>query len=995
MKIISTRERLLASSMICGAAFLALSATGAQAAAAAADSTQVEELVVTGSRIQVPGLESASPVTTIGPTELLLRQAPEVEVLLRNLPSTVPGDGGTTNNGTGGIASVDLRALGPQRTLVLMDGKRMIPNSVRGIVDISTVPVAMLERVDIVTGGASAVYGSDAIAGAVNFIMKKNFEGLELNGQYSQTGDSDGKTYSLSSVMGVNSADGRGNATLALGYSKRYPITLGARPFSILGANSASGAGLGGSPIPPLAGCSGPNLVAPGNGSGTAIPATIDLQTGEEYQFRDNGNLGGVNSLCAGFNFNPYNYFQTPNERYNALGIAHYQITDHVEAYSQVLFASTNVRQQIAPSGVFFNTFTVPLLNPYLGTQARTTIINQLNANRAADPTLTMAGAGVVDVNGNGVVDSADSVLLDIGRRTVEFGERSSTFSNDTFQLTFGLRGDLGENWKWDASVQHGQSKRDEVRAGYTNVTNVQNALNATNTTTCANGVASCVPLNLFGPVGSITPAQARYSSATAIISSNYTQDIVNFSVNGILPGLQSPLADSPVAVALGTEYRDEQGSTTPDECLKTPPTSCLGGAGGTTLPVSGGYTVRELFGEAVIPLITDQPFAKAVGLELGYRFADYNPGGTNSSWKAGLNWTIVDGFRVRVMQNRAVRVPNVQELAQPATTGLDNADQDPCSITNAANITPTLRALCIGTGMTNAQVGTVANISAQQIGVFNGTLPTALPSPETADTTTVGFVWEPSFLSALKSPSITLDYYKINIKDVIGVTPAQEILDSCYKTGNLASCALVVRAPSGSLKPAGAGLKQFTSNLKYQLAEGIELGVNFGLDMSTFGIDDKWGKLDLGLTANYYLKNEFQSSSVGKVTECVGFFGKSCGGPTYEYSWQQRTTWSVSDFQLSYLWRHQSESNVEKSQIAKTFAKFQHIPSYDYLDLAGSYNLNDKTKLTVTATNVFDKNPPIIGATTATTSANNGNTLPRNYDALGRIYTVGINLRF
>ena len=395
------------------------------------------------------------------------------------------------------------------------------------------------------------------------------------------------------------------------------------------------------------------------------------------------------------------------------------------------------------------------------------------------------------------------------------------------------------------------------------------------------------------------------------------------------------------------------------------------------------------------MPLIEDVTFAKSVSLELGYRYADYTPSGANRSWKAGINWTPIEGLRFRAMQQRAVRVPNVGELAAPLATGLDNAQIDPCSVANVANIDATLRARCIATGQTPAQVGVATNISAGQIGVFTGTDPLNLPKPETGDTTTVGVVWQPTFMTFLKSPSFTVDYYKINIDNYIGTLPAQEILDGCYKQNIQSFCALIKRAPNGGLKTAGFGLLEYNTNLAYQAAEGVDVGANFGLDMTTLGLDQKWGSLAFSFSGNYYLANEFQSTAIGKVTECVGKFGTSCGGPTHEYRWQQRTVWTVGDVQLSYLWRHLSEVDIETAQVAKTFAAFRHIPAYDYIDLGASYNLNDATRITLTATNVFDKDPPIVGSSASTTSANSGNTLPRNYDALGRIFTVGVNLRF
>jgi outer membrane receptor protein involved in Fe transport len=481
MKITSTRGLMLATTIISGFAFAAPAL--AQTAPTEAEAA-TEVVVVTGTRITAPGVQSASPITSIGAAELLLTQVAEPEKLLRSLPSTIPGDGENVNNGTAGVTTVNLRGLGAGRNLVLMDGKRMTPYNINGIVDVSTVPQAMLERIDILTGGASTVYGSDAMSGVINFVLKRDFEGVELDVKRTITGDNDGQIVTVSAAIGANLDDGRGNAALSFNWTQRDPVQLSDRSFGIVGVDSASGAGLGATLSAPPANCGGPNVVATG-GSTTGIPTRLTYMGGGG-QFREDGTFG---ANCSTFNFNPYNYYQTPQERYSATAIARYDINDHVEAYARATFAATNIRQQIAPSGVFGNLFNVPLNNPYLTPAVRATIIAQAEAFRA-NPANSTAGRWV-DVNNNGVVDAADTLQLSIRRRTVELGERSSTFDNNTFQFLTGLKGGLGRflpDWTWDASVQIGQADRTEISAGYTNVANIQNALDATSTTLCANG---------------------------------------------------------------------------------------------------------------------------------------------------------------------------------------------------------------------------------------------------------------------------------------------------------------------------------------------------------------------------------------------------------------------------------------------------------------------------------------------------------------------------
>jgi iron complex outermembrane recepter protein len=988
MKTTTTRGLMLATTIISGMAFAA-PAFAQTAPTPAAAPAAADIVVVTGTRITAPGVQSASPITSIGGADLQLTQVAEPEKLLRSLPSTIPGDGENVNNGTAGVTSINMRGLGARRNLVLMDGKRMTPYNINGIVDVSSIPQAMLERIDILTGGASTVYGSDAMSGVINFVLKKDFEGVEVDLKRTITGDNDGQIVTASAAIGANLDDGRGNVALSMNWTKRDPVTLAARAFGIVNVDSDDGPPASGLAAAP-ANCSGPNAIASG-GSSTTIPARVSYMGGNG-QFREDGTFG---ANCSTFNFNPYNYYQTPQERYSTTAIARYDINDHVEAYARATFAATNIRQQIAPSGVFGNLFFVPLNNPYLPAAARATIIAQAEAFRA-NPLNSTAGRWN-DLNRNGVVDAADELQISIRRRTVELGERSTTFDNNTFQVVAGLKGDLGTflpEWTWDASVQMGQADRTNVSAGYTNVTNIQNALRATNTTTCLNGDATCVPINLFGPFGSITPAQAAYSSGTALEQQNYTQSVAGATVGGPVYGLKSPAADSPVSVVFGYEYRNETGKTTPDECLKVAPTSCLGGAGGNTLPVAGGFTVNEVFTEVGVPLVSGKPLFESLSLELGYRVANYSVTGQNTTWKAGVDWALTDQFRFRAMQQKAARAPNVGELFAPFTTGLQNSGLDPCSSAQPlAGRTTALRAICQSTGQSAGAVWNVQNIVVGQVGTFEGSDPTRPPAPEEADTTTIGFVWRPSFGGFFKNSSVTLDYYDIKVNKYIGLGQPQEVLDGCYIDNKAEFCSLIVRI-NGDLATPGSGIRLLTTNLDYRQATGFELGISTKFDLESLGFDSKWGSISISYNANLYTKNESRTNPTSDVIDCNGFYGTSCD-PVHKYRSTQRTTWSVGDFQLSYNWRHSSAIQAELAEAPDRFPAFRQIKAYDYIDLSGSWDFSSVISFTASVTNATDKAPPIVGNTIGTTAYNSGNTFPSNFDVLGRVYGVGVNVKF
>ncbi|MEM8499134.1 MAG: TonB-dependent receptor [Pseudomonadota bacterium] len=956
----------------------------------------LEEVIITGSRITQPGMVSSSPINSISETEIGYFQQPEIERIIKQLPGTIPGDGQNVNNGTAGAATIDLRGLGAERNLLLLNGRRMVPFNYDGEVDSASVPTALLERVDVITGGASAVYGSDAIAGAVNFVLKRDFEGVELRANRSQTSESDGEVNNLSITIGSNLAEDRGNIAFSASYMDREQVLLGQRPLGQLGIDTASGANFaeflaGQGPLQPEAGCGGPNVVAAG-GSTTSIPtrfAIVGAGAAASGQFREDRTLG---TECSRFNFNPFNFYQTPMERYTATVTGHFDITEEVEAYSTINYTNTTVVQQVAPSGTFGATFFLPLNNALIGAQARQFMLDAGNAALAAG-TLTQgdvrggeAGANWEDVNMNGVVDPDDYLNVQMRRRTLELGPRTERYDSDMWTALAGVRADIGADWNVDASFQYGESNRTTVRDGYTNLTNIQNALDSTDGVTCNGGDATCVPIDLFGGFGTITDAMAGYARAIALQQQKYEQTILNVTFDGPVNFAQLPSADSPLALAVGYENRREKGQLEPDECLKLAPASCQGGAGGNLLPIRGGYKVSEFFFEGNLPLIDGAAFAESLNLEFGFRTADYDiSDGQEETWKIGLNWRPVDSLMVRLMQQQATRAPNIGEIASPITTGLDNATLDPCSIANAGNINATLQALCISTGMTAAQVGSVQDIVSGQINILEGSNPANLPASETADTFTAGFVWTPDF-EFFNNFQVSLDYYDIDIEDIIGEPSAQEILDGCYVAGVASECAKIVRV-AGDLTLPASGVQLFTTNLEFKKAEGIEIGISTGFDIGV-------GELQVSANINKYLANEELSSALTQVRDCNGFFGTNCD-PVSELRWIQRTTWLWDKLAVSLQWRHIGEVDIEPNEAASVAPFFQRIRAYDYFDFFASYNINDSIEVSLSADNIFDVDPPVLGNEAGDTSSNSGNTFPSNYDTMGRIYKLGIKASF
>jgi hypothetical protein len=827
--------------------------------------------------------------------------------------------------------------------------------------------------------------------------MKDDFQGIDLQVNTSQTGENDGVTDSISLTLGSGLADDRGNIAFNLTWSQREAVLLGQRTLGTLGIETATGANYqsfleGKLPSPSaVSGCDGPDSVATG-GSTTAIPTRVELSAGGAVgQFLTNGTLYtgnagtglGARGGCSVFNFNPYNYYQTPNERYNAMIIGNFEYNEYVDVYGQASFTNTTVVQQVAPSGTFGTAFNVPMYNPLWPTAAKTEVLAVAN-QRLATGVLTK-GTNWQDLNNNNLVDEADILRMRLRRRTTELGARSEAFDSDMFSILGGVRGRLIADWNYDLSYQYGESNRTTTRAGYTNLTNIQNALLTKDGKNCENGDASCVPINLFGGFGTITPAMAAYAQAIALLQLKYEQTILQAVVDGPVEAIQLPTANTPLALSLGYEKRDEQGTTSPDECLKLAPASCQGGAGGNLLPISGGFAVSEFFFEGLLPLIEERPYVQALNLEVGARVSDFDTVGNVNTWKAGLNWKINDELLFRVMEQEATRAPNVGELFAPVTRGLDNATVDPCSVKNAAKIDAKLRTLCVASGMQPQQVGVVQDIIAGQIQTFDGSNPSAKPGAEQADTSTVGFVWTPDF-ERLTNFSLSVDYYDITVNDVIGSFSAQEVLDSCYVLGDLASCKQIRRV-NGDLQDDTAGVELFTRNLSYSQAEGVEVGLNFGFDLANLG------SLQFYANINKYITQESLSSPTVPVIDCKGFYGTSCD-PISDLRWVQGTTWSWNDLSLNLQWRHIGSVDKELPEVADTFEAFRSIDDYNYLDLSASYSLwNDRIRVNAGIQNLTDKDPPVLGNEVGDTSSNSGNTFPSNYDMLGRVYSLGFRM--
>ncbi len=963
---VAVRRALVVSVAATASLFCGLPALAQDSAA----DEELSEVIVTGTRIRTPGLTSNSPISSVSAEDLTTSQPVSVEEFFKTLPLAVPAIGTAVNNGANGGATVDLRGLGANRNLVLLDGRRITPFNLDGETNTNVIPLALLQRVDLVTGGASAVYGADAVSGVANFILRKDFEGVEVSGQYGQSGESDADRLSGNILLGANVADGRGNVVLSFGYTDVTPLNQDERPIGLQPINSGTGRA---------------------DGSGSALPLRITAAGGAPIAGGDQINVatGALVPTYSLFNFNPDNYYQTALERFQTTALGSFEITPQVEAYAQLFYTKSNVAISAAPS-LLNATYAVPIGNPYIPAAART----QICAAAMIAPAACVAGpTGTTEVN------------MTLFRRFTELGPRFTDWNNNWAQYTGGLRGDITERWNYDVSFTRGTSQSTRTRDNWGSSAKVQQALRAFNTTTCTSTANGCVPLNVFGAEGSVTPAMVNFFNLDALSQEFVDQEVATASVAGDFGDtFKSPFAESPIGVAVGVEYRRVTAENKSDG-----PTQIQGEVLGTGAPTpdrSGFYTLKEAFTEFLVPIVSDKPFVNSLTLEFGYRQTEFTTAASQDygSYKYGGEWSPVEGLRFRAMKQRATRSPNVNELFQPPVSALSNLNTDPCqgaSISAAqANVAGTLSNLCRLTGVPVAQIGALAAPSAGQINVLQGGNPNL--NPEEADTTTVGFVFQPTFVNDL---TITVDYYNIEINKAVSRPTATDILQGCYSTAFNSgfafndSCALVRRSPfDGSFNgPNAPGVVQNLSNAGFYETSGYDLGIAYGFAFA----NERLGKLTIQLNATFVDTFDYQATPSAVKRDCVGYYSVACdtattstAGPRAEYRWTQRTTWALGNFDFSYNWRHIAGMDEEPGAPV-VFAAFQKIDSFDYIDLAAGWNFNDSIRLILSVNNISDKDPPNVGYTVGATGPNNGNTYPQIYDPIGRYFTLGFNAKF
>ena len=990
----------------------------------------LEEVVVTGTRISAVNAISTSPIQVITADSLRVTGRTDITDVINQLPQNFVNDlGQDLGNGTpgltsaGGVATADLRGLGPNRTLVLVDGRRLGIGSPSTLIsspapDLDQIPSGLVERVEVVTGGASAAYGSDAIAGVVNFIMKRNFQGFQVDAQWNADWHSnhndyaqglvrdfdavpasgttwDGKQRTFDVLMGTDFADGKGNVTAYLSYRHADPVASSQRDFGSCQMNpnfddNGNKNGLF------CAGSSNSNWFQPVTGPN---PGAIYNVSG--HSFVPAGSVADL-SPPATFNSQPYIFMTRQDDRYNAAVLAHDEVRDYFQPYAEFYFMDDRTTQDVAPAALFKDSnvldptgrgdYFINCSNPLLSAQQQATLCTPAEiAADAANP-----GSSVAQVR--------------IGRRNVEGGGRASDYQHQNYRAALGSKGDLGQAWNYDLYFQYYYTSFFQSNEGYLSFDSITNALLATGSAAapvCINNASrGCVPYNPFID-GGVTQAQLNYLYLLGTAQGTATLRTWHGDITGQLGdyGLRSPLATDGIAVNIGLEHRNEQQTNAPDAAQQS---GLLSGFGSAVVPLNASESVNEQFIEIRAPLIQNARGAKDLLFDVGYRRSDYETSGVANTYKFEVQYAPIEDYRFRFSYDRAVRAPALIELFGPPNVGLAQAGSDPCAPTYdilgqiSAPATYTLQQ-CERTGVTAAQYGnggttnTIPQGTAGQLSALSSG--NVLLRPERADTYTVGLNIVPRSIPHFQA---SIDYYQIKVQDTISTLPTSLIMSNCANTGDPAYCSQLVRAPStGGLTGTSVSSGGYFIQKLYNLGEGIVSGIDTQLAYR-FDLPRDLGALAIDLNGTWLQHAKTQPLPGAPTYDCAGLFGYTC--QTINPRWQHtlRATWIFKPaLSIDATWRYigsvnQDNNSSDPSLHFSTWGAYDyynaHIASYSYLDLGATWEMAHTLTVRAGINNILDKDPPLLDTNLVTGGA--ANTYSR-YDLFGRQVFLGFTAKF
>ncbi|WP_260597649.1 TonB-dependent receptor domain-containing protein [Sphingomonas endolithica] len=1030
--------------------------TGERETSDIGDTAPNEDVVVTGSRIASRALISASPLQIIDAKDIDDSGTPNLQsVLLQNPAFGTPGISRTNSNfstSSAGVATVDLRNLGSDRTLVLVDGRRFvagIPGS--ATVDLNVIPAQFIERVDVLTGGASAIYGSDAVAGVVNIIYKKNFQGVELGGQFgiSEEGDSAEKQANL--TVGGNFGDDRGNVIAYVGYTKEGAVFSRDRKRSAID-QASTGANVTGDPndifsitTPFYSGFNPrgtlgvvqgiPGFDSNGDGDFTdpgditargGLTRTYDPVTGALVA----ANTNGAGGNATGFNRSQYRTIAIPTERYLFATRANYEISKAANIFLEGTYASTSVTTEIEPfpldssgvNGIFPATggrFAIEnfITNPTTGATvlSRNPLVPLAVFNQALDtPTR--------DTNGNGVIDRLDAGgdgLRDLAftRRLNDFGNRGSTADRDTFRIVAGIDGDITDKFKYEAYYTYGQTKESQFSGGQVNVLNFRNALDVVTDVFDLNGNGStadaicrdanaraqgCVPADVFNGAGTLSQAAVNYIAAPSQLTSFTSQSVAGANVSGSLFDLPA----GPLGISVGTEYRREAARQTFDALTNA------GLNGGNRLAnTEGRFDVIEGFGELRIPLLANQPFFHELTATGAGRVSKYSTVGTTFSYNGNLEWAPVEDIRFRGVYARSVRAPNIGELFGGAGQDFPTGILDPCVGVTAATA-GTLGTQCRADPGVRENIGANGAFTLNQADIQGVSgLNTSNPNLDVEKGTsyTLGAVINPRSINFLRNFSFTVDYFNIKIDDAIVSVPRNFILQQCYQQANAGLCQFITRRPTaaGSNSAGSLDFVNATSNNSGGLkTSGLDVTASYRSDLASVGLP---GRVNFNVAWTHVFtgyvtplpgepRDNFNNEVGASRNKVFGTFSYDIEnvGVTFRGNYIGPAFLDdqfLTQFQDPALPENQDVATANDIYLSPTDRRGR-IKSTFYLDTQVRFSAGDNYEFYVGANNVLDTAPPpvISGLPGSTTGAE---TDAGTYDAIGRRFYAGARIKF
>ena len=914
---------------------------GALAQASDGDGAMVlEEVVVTGSRIRRSDTSSISPITVLSDEDLAVSGNLTLENFIQDMPAVNGGDfGAGVNNGNPGIASVSLRGLGPNRTLALVNGKRFASASVNGFVDLNMIPTSIVERVEVLRDGASTVYGSDAIAGVVNIITKKDFEGVDVQFGYDISDESDGEMINGSVVFG-NAFD-KGNFVVSAQVNKREEIRQGDRAFSACPLFDDGVQTI----------CGGSPTTTPAQ----FTPLGVDSAIGGHVLDADGVTVRPFDAARDAFNYAALSYLTTPQDVFSAYAAANYELFEApvlglVNASLEMNFSNRESDQLLAPVGTFGGWIT-----------------SQEHPDNPFGDALCA---------GNPLCTEPQDVAT--SRRLTESGGRRFTQDVNAWRIGTGLDGQFENDWTWDINytiAKWEDSQRDEGRPNRPNIENMMDP------TLCAAATNGCP--GIYNPFisDSMTDAQIAYGFVGVNTKNESTLNVFQLNFSGDMGEFQLPGGE--IGWALGYENRRESASSNPDGG------AAIGAIAFTPGNVTGGkYQVDEVYGEVSLPILSGAPMAELLTLEASTRWTDVDfLNDSDTVYKVALEWAPIEDIRLRGTFSEGFRAPNISELFLGIQQSAESYT-DPCRNYGTSGTDANTVANCQADGLAPD-----FNLATFQATTLQGGNPNL--QPETSESLTFGLVLTPSFVEGL---TVAIDYFDIEITDAVGSAPTSEVISACYASANFSDplCALIVgpafpgvdETPSPSAPTRRnsnlqiSGVLQSSANLATYKTSGIDFQVDYGLDTAI-------GVVDFRVSGTYLDEYDYLPFTGGELIELAGFFGgdPAFGNPATFAEWQVNygVTLTRDDWGANLTARYMSETD----DIDAAPANLSNVAdSITYLDVQGYYNWNDIT-FTVGIRNLTDEDPPYV------TAYDDMNTLQFSYDTQGRYYYGRASITF